>query len=308
MDSDDDTTTTTITTAITTDDSTDSDDDDDTTATTTDDSTDSDDDDDDDADTTTTTTTDDSTDCEDEDKANHDRMKQLIAGETAVFTDLFCEDSTMHVCVYSASWIYSVLKPSSPLNVEYIVGLFDHPLNSTSPPDSDIVNACHLHYTDTEGIHMVHRDGYIAESGFPYTESLLRTQVLHLFLRDSPFLGSLEIDYTNRHCMSVVLHCQTNFPIDTASLARDSDIRCSEAESWCATFSFNDDDKEDDDADGEENRTTVHTHSDGQSVITIEGRDASDPDAMISIIDRIWILLGQHRSEDRKEEPDSAVY
>lgn len=226
---------------------------------------------------------------EDDDEGEEIRrcMEQLMAGEVAIFSDPFRMTHTMHMRVYSASYTYPVLRASSPLNVEYIMDLFDHPLNDTSPSGSDIVDACHLHYTDTNGVHMVHRDGYIGETGFLYAESLPRLQALQSTLRDSPFLASVEIDFKHRFCMDVTLHGQTNFPIDMIALASDTDIQCSEVEPLYITFRFGDDVDD-------TNHTVVRIYANGQASILIEGRDASEPDTVMLVIDRVWTLLCEH--------------
>jgi hypothetical protein len=105
------------------------------------------------------------------------------------------------------------------LNVDYIVDLFEHPLNGTLPPDSDIVDYCHLHYANCEGVHVLHRDGLLGEVDFPWAECDSHLETLLETLRATPFMRDIRV--ATRSYMDARLRCRTNFKIDVARLCSD---------------------------------------------------------------------------------------
>lgn len=244
------------------------------------------------------------------DEEGEKRRVDLIGGEVALFSDPDGnENVSLSIYVQSASYVYTVLRPGGPLNVESIMALFDHPLNDTLPDGSDIVDACHLHYSDCDGVHIVNRDGYIAESGFLYEEGLTRIEAFQSAVRESPFLASFEVDTAHRYCNGVVLWGQTSFPINMATLSTDTEIRCSEVSGSRITFRFDDDfDRNDDDEQWETSKgtydmhkTVIKTHVNGFVIMLVEGRDANDPDATLCSIDRLWDLLRKHNGTGDSE-------
>ena len=118
----------------------------------------------------------------------------------------------------------TILSGVNPLNVEYIAACFTHPLNGTLPLNSDITDACHLHYDDSTGIHIVKREGVVLEVGFAHADCERRLYALMDTLNDTPFMTNLRV--ADRRLTNVTLSGKTNFTIDIERLCTQADWLC----------------------------------------------------------------------------------
>lgn len=129
---------------------------------------------------------------------------------------------TMTLTVASRTRVGRVIQPGR-LNVEYIIGLFNHARNRvTGPGDGAIADGCALHYHESRGVHQLYTSGLLIESGFRPSEADAYLQLLLERLRDTPFMR--DVCVVDLSVAYVILHGETDFTVDVNALRNDSSI------------------------------------------------------------------------------------